>query len=156
MSENPERITTSEKERELLKDGLHVKASWDGKQVDPLLQWLVNQANRGAPQQAVTLTVGGNLISGFLVSYEQYLAQVGMQISSSYNEANGSAGKVREYFSQLAPNLDEKDLPPVQFVHLVSAEIYSNSGAPILIGGSLWRGKISSVDGFSLGKLVVR
>lgn len=153
MSEKPERITTAEKMRDLLQDELHIKTSWEGINVDPILQWLVDQTNRGGPQQAVTLTVGGHFISGFLASYEQYLAQTEQQILSALYT---SPENVKQYFARLAPKLDEKDLPPVQFVHLTNAEIYTHSGLPVLAGGSLWRGKISSVDGFTLGKLVVR
>jgi len=41
----------------------------------------------------------------------------------------------------------------MQYLHLKDAKVYTSSSTPVLSGGQLWRGKISSVDGFTLGTI---
>ena len=43
--------------------------------------------------------------------------------------------------------------PSPSFIHLRSAKIYAAGQRPLPTTGMLWRGKISSVDGFTIGVL---
>ena len=150
--QTPRELTTSH-----LADVAYVKQEWDGRGVDPLLQWLVIHTNvNSTNKHAVTLTVGGNLISGNLISVDAYLDQWANDFSANFSSDNGAKDSMKETVLswKVSPETKPDDLPPSQLIHLEDAEVFSSSGRPILPGGSLWRGKISSVDGFNLGRLV--
>lgn len=157
MSESKENKTLKEQVSALLGDHGYVKQEWEGRAVDQLLQWLVNHTNVNIENKHdITLTVGGNLISGLLISSSSYLDKFSEELSRQFTSENGSSDLMREQVLswKIEPEAADGDLPPSQFIHLEDARVYSSSGGPILNGGSLWRGKISSVDGFSLHGIV--
>jgi hypothetical protein len=139
-----------------LADSLYVKQEWEGRGVDPLLQAVVNHTNvNDSNEHAITLTVGGNLVSGILISANAFMDLWAAEFSSGFTSENGVADNVRDTFLAWKADpaeLNDDPLPP-QFIHLKQAEIYTTSGRPILAGGSLWRGKLSGIDGFNLGRL---
>ena len=49
-------------------DDVVAQIKWQGKQIDWLLQWLVKFVANTKVEMGVTLTVGGNLVSGHLIS----------------------------------------------------------------------------------------
>lgn len=156
MTETKVEKTVIDTMRDQLGDPFHAKTTWDGRNVDPLVQWIVNDVNRSKKNQhPVTFTVGGNLVSGILVSADAYFEQLAVDFSAFYESVNGSDEIIKKQVLSFKLNLIDTDAesPPVQFVHLKNAEIFTSNGRPIVSGGSLWRGKISSIDGFSLGKL---
>ena len=138
--------------REQLHDPLHVKQSWEGRRVDPLLQWLVDLTNRSNTSFVITLTVGGNLVSGVLISLNEYLDEWATQISSQVGHEESASAVKDQVLSWKIERTQEA--PTSQLVHLKDAEVFTSNGMPIAPGGALWRGKISSVDGFNLGRLV--
>ncbi|MBB4055092.1 MULTISPECIES: gas vesicle accessory protein GvpU [Pseudomonas] len=157
MSDLNEPQTHDDMLRGRLDDPLFVQQEWQGRGIDQLLQWLVNNTNAHPNNQhSITLTVGGNLISGKLISADAYFKKMTDHLAADFSAEDGS----REIFKEEAshwntPPITENGLlPPPQFIHLEAAEIYSSNERPILPGGSLWRGKLSSVDGFNLGRLV--
>jgi hypothetical protein len=158
MSEIQEpKKTPKELMKSHLADTAFVKQEWDGRGVDPLLQWLVIHTNAtSSNKHAVTLTVGGNLVSGILISADAFLDKWAEDFSANFTSDNGTDESMKKLVLswKFGLNVDSNDLPPAQLIHLEDAEVYSSSGRPILPGGSLWRGKISSVDGFNLGRLV--
>lgn len=141
-----------------LADSLYVKQEWEGRNVDPMLQSVVNHTNvNDSNEHAITLTVGGNLVSGILISANVFMELWAEEFSSGFDKESGAATSIRELFLSWKVDpaeLNEDPLPP-QFIHLKNAEIYTTSGKPILVGGSLWRGKLCGVDGFNLGRLVL-
>ena len=151
MSEN-EGSRSIDQLKERLLDPLHVMQSWEGRRVDPLLQWLVDLTNRSNTSFFITLTVGGNLVSGVLISLEEYLDQWAAQISSQIGHEESASAVNDQVLSWKVDRTQEQ--PAAQLVHLKDAEVFTSNGTPIVPGGALWRGKISSVDGFNLGRLV--
>ena len=141
-----------ERVNELLLDPAYVKQNWHGRSTDPLLQWLVGLTNSNNSTFAVTLTVGGNLVSGMLISLDEYLNQYATQISAQIGHEE-SAAVIRDQVLSWKPAQNEEN-PVPQLIHLKDAEVFTSNGMPIAPGGTLWRGKISSVDGFNLGRLV--
>lgn len=141
--------------RDQLGDPFHARTLWDGRNVDPLIQWIVDDANRTNNEHPVTFTVGGNLVSGILVSADAYFEQLAVDFSAFYETVNGSDEHIKKKVLSFKLNLIDSNAvaPPAQFVHLKNAETFTSSGRPILSGGSLWRGKISSIDGFSLNRI---
>ena len=143
----------------LINDSLFVKQHWEGRSLDQLLQVIVEHTNANiGNQHPITLTVGGNLVSGLLIAADAYIDAVADEFASDFKKEDGTADRIRDMIlgMKYIPNEDaEKNVPP-QFIHLMDAEVYTSSGRPIVSGGSLWRGKLSSVDGFSLGRLEVK
>jgi len=134
-----------------------VKQEWDGRNVDPLLQRLVNTTNiHESNEFAITLTIGGNLVSGILISSNAFMDLWAEEFASNFTNEDGTADRVRDEMLAWKVNpaeLRSDPLPP-QFIHLKEAEVFTLSGRPILPGGALWRGKLASVDGFNLTRLV--
>ena len=92
----------------------------------------------------ITLSVGGLLISGKVIREEQYMARF-------------LDGSVQEIINK-AVKSGKLELPPTKkahdFIHLADARFFSPGNLPIPSeGGVLWRGKISAIDGFTLGEL---
>lgn len=124
---------------------------------DFLLQHLVTIANNTGLSMGVTLIVGGGIISGQLIGGKEYfeLLKASMLSSTSNVEGVGEAfGQIFEEYSKIytAPP-EEKNLPT--FIHLKQAMIFSPGQTPIPSNGLLWRGRIASVAGFSLGSFSV-
>lgn len=158
MSDAPKKeLSRQEKLSRSLADSLYVKQEWEGRNVDPLLQAVVHNTNvHESNEHEITLTVGGNLISGILISGNAFMDLWANEFSAVFTKENGVADLVRDQFLNWKTDSDELlgDPMPPQFIHLRAAEIYSTNGRPILAGGSLWRGKLTGVDGFNLGRLV--
>jgi hypothetical protein len=117
---------------------------------------------------AVTLSVGGLLISGTIIRFSEYLKLFGNQISASTPELQDEvtrtfvaladkaqdAEREREREKEIWQSVGkhpEDDFTP-RYIHLKDAKFFlaADNGIPTQ-GGTLWRGKIVSVDGFSLG-----
>lgn len=115
---------------------------------------LVNNEEYGV-ELGVTVSVKGTVISGLLVGYDKYLKGIEETFNIPGNEAAQSIGKVFGLLSeQLHEDTDEQeneeDKSEPQFIHLKDAIIF-NSNLPINSQGVWWRGKLSSIDGFSFG-----
>lgn len=157
MSEKSE---TPKTQRETLKkaflDSLYVRQEWQGRNIDPLLQRVVDQTNKyTSNEHHITLTIGGNLVSGVLISGNAYMTLWAEVFSSEFTNEDGVADSIREdLLSWMVGPEDPEDSLSAQFIHLKEAEVYSSNGRPILSGGSLWRGKLTSVDGFNLGRII--
>ncbi|SPT98441.1 gas vesicle protein U [Lysinibacillus capsici] len=103
----------------------------------------------------ITLNVKGIVITGALISRSTYLKGV-----ASDFEGNGEIGNVfSDMFTKLielkkehTENADDKD-KTVYGVHLKNAQIFDGESVHEL---GYWRGKLSSVDGFSFGKMEPR
>jgi hypothetical protein len=124
---------------------------------DFLLQHLVSIANTTGLSMGVTLTVGGVTISGQLTGGEEYFALLkeAMLTSTSNIEGVGEAfGKIFDKYAEIYTTPpEETDLPT--FIHLKQAKMYLPGQAPMPSNGLLWRGRISTVAGFSLGSFSV-
>lgn len=155
MSEQVEVPNHSEILSEDLRDNDYVKQRWEGRSQDQLLQWIVEHTNVNGNEHRITLTVGGSLISGILIAADTYIEEIADQFSSVFDAVDGTAEDIRSFLLswKVSRNEDEDKNVVPQFIHLRNAEVFTSNGRPIVSGGSLWRGKISSVDGFNLGRL---
>ncbi|WP_157039451.1 hypothetical protein [Aquincola tertiaricarbonis] len=122
---------------------------------------------RGSLVLPVTLTVGGLQISGGLTTGRRYFDALAAQIQGAGGNAGASllatlATQVdnlgKEAYGRVdgAPEADEvKPRPNVlqrTFVHLQDARVFV-SGSTVQGGtGTMWRGKIASVDGLFFGQ----
>lgn len=109
----------------------------------------------------VTLSVGGRIVAGNLISGRQYFTELGLSLSQAADkQTTAAAADIMRTFadnwSQLAavydPSRFEDSAPAPSFIHLKNARYIIGSDF-VPAPGMLWRGKLSSVDGFSLGAL---
>ena len=87
----------------------------------------------------IILNVHGMIVSGELVSYKTYVNEFGKPKTDSQQDETAVKSEDRNY------------------IHLRNVKFYVSSGNPIPSNESkeiFWRGKLSSIDGFSLAKLL--
>lgn len=126
---------------------------------DPLLGVLVKTIN-GVPglEVGITLSIGPTMVTGQLCSGKAYLEGVAKDFEDS---GKGKPGQpIAETFAEAVRAFAEKaygperDDRPVSYIHLRDARHFlpgAQGGLPTK--GTWWRGKLSSVDGFSFGVL---
>jgi hypothetical protein len=121
---------------------------------DAFLGSLVMLANSGM-EIGITLNVRGTAISGVLISGETYFNELAGQFSSS-----PQAGLKDTFMKILKNNADrfqtsiEEDkknhtIRPPHYIHLKNC-CFMNAGSDSSSKKLLWRGLISSIDGFSV------
>ena len=122
---------------------------------DWFLQSLVNIVNSGGLSFGITLNVGGFLVSGQLVGGKEYFEGFGRDFASAFSGSE-SAEYVQKSFSKYGEvySSDKEAPPPPSYIHLKEAKFFNTNGNPIPGNrGVWWRGRLSQVDGFSLGSL---
>lgn len=108
----------------------------------------------------ITLTIGGACVSGQLISGRKYFEELGATMRAASTKAGDAAETLgnaweqfKEIYEQSATGEDEGVLP-AGYIHIKDARFFAPGHPPLPNGGSfLWRGKISSVDGFAIGQL---
>jgi hypothetical protein len=106
---------------------------------DRLLQVMIHAADMKDVEQGMILNVGGLIISGILVSIKKY--GEGAPVLKDVMKKAGLEAKPAKVFKE------------TEYIHLKDARIFIAGQAPLPVEGMWWRGKISSVDGFSFGTL---
>ncbi|WP_205478567.1 gas vesicle accessory protein GvpU [Sphingomonas arenae] len=130
---------------------------------DWFLQTLVEYANAGL-ELGLTLMVGGTTVSGILINGKKYFEKLSAVVREVDGGNNEVMQTIADSFSDLGRIYDRPDdaaedwiLPPASFIHLKSAYVFTPGGGSLPNGeGVLWRGRINSVDGFTLGLLSPR
>ena len=118
---------------------------------DLLLTALVVMANDHGGQVTVTLSVGGAAVSGNLVGRDVWLEALANRVSGS---GAGFLGLLTEEFKMDGVRSADPDWQE-NYVHLVDARFLTGS-APwpeLSTPGTLWRGRLGSVDGWAWGRL---
>ncbi|MBZ4418028.1 gas vesicle accessory protein GvpU [Myxococcus sp. RHSTA-1-4] len=128
-------------------------------EVDWYLESLVHIVTATKFSIGVTLSVGGTVVTGQLISGKEYLELSAGQISDAFKRLGVSeegAKGIKESLASPAERLyrEETDAQPAGYgyIHLKDARIVTGAASHAL-GGSLWRARLSTVDGFSLGEL---
>jgi hypothetical protein len=97
-------------------------------------------------EHEVTLLIGGFLVSGFVVSRNKYLQS---------HPTTGAISNVIERLRAEDPKIQVPENEAAEFIHLRDAKFFVPGGKPIPDNASVyWRGRLESVDGFTLGLLV--
>ncbi len=126
---------------------------------DWFLAELVSWANTFGFQAGITLHVGGTIVSGTMISGAAYFALFRENISVALS---GSRAEIEtpidEMLSTYASIYDKPEVTthPGHYIHLRDAYFFDPAGNALPRGGTLWRGKLSAIDGFSLGSLSTR
>ena len=112
-------------------------------------------------EMGITLTVSGAIVSGILISGKTYFDELGDSIQRGVSgsvEVAQALGKSWKQFTKIyekPEGVDDDWEPPLPgYIHLRDARVFAPGGRAIPSnGGVLWRGKLSSIDGFSMGNL---
>ncbi len=132
---------------------------------DPVLQALVFAVDTARGQMSVTLAVNGAVITGILVSAEEYAATVVAQIRRS-RAGNGEGEGLEDFFTPVAEQARERrerhaavlaggsapepELPA--YLHLVDA--FTVTGDHLPQGpGATWRIRVDDVGGWSVNPI---
>ncbi len=128
---------------------------------DWFLAWIIGHAESFGLDQGITLTVGGRLITGRVVSPKAYfdLARAAVQDGSFGGEGGEQMKSIlADSYGQWAELFPDVGAPigsgKFAYIHLKEAKVWNGNGTYLPTnGGGLWRGKLSAVDGFFLGEL---
>jgi hypothetical protein len=132
---------------------------------DWLLVQLTNLANEFQLEFGITLNVGGNLVSGTMISGKTYLKEMADLIEahtkSKPKDSQAFEQIMIDFFKNWIPYYDNQSentenafsrVP--RYIHMRNAQTVMGGGTVVPSkGGILWRGRISAVDGFSFGSL---
>jgi hypothetical protein len=131
---------------------------------DWFLELLVDVVNGTEIALAMTLNVGGMLVSGEMCSGHKYFEGFAKDLKDGiFGTIPSEASRIEEQFKQLGgiyakekrQPQDEHPKPP-QYIHLRNARIFHPGGTPIPTNrGVWWRGRLGAIDGFILGSLSI-
>jgi hypothetical protein len=143
-------------QQKLLTNQNLIKAEWDGRQTDWLLQWFVKFSNDMSMEISIVLTIGGNLVAGTLIPHKTYFELLADDFSKPFEAFEGDTAKnakdlILAYIPEPTPEGEVE--PACQYIHLKNARVFTGGNGPIATTGVLWRGKIAAVEGFSFGSI---
>ncbi|MFZ4451451.1 hypothetical protein [Salibacterium aidingense] len=124
-----------------------MKEVQEDKHSDYVLRYLVRLADNGA-EMDVTLNVGGATIKGVLIGNVKYLEELEHTLHRGNSELEE---KMTTFFDKMADKFKretDQDDYESGYLHLRKATLVDSQGK-VPLQGSLWRGKISDVNGFS-------
>jgi hypothetical protein len=131
---------------------------------DNIFELLVQVANTSEVELGVTLHVQGQVLTGKLISGETYWSETADRLRAQgagptklvetlATSMDRVADEYRSSFGEDEP--DDAGDPKSHFLHLRDARTLTPEG-PVPTDGALWRGRIASIDGFSVGELRAR
>lgn len=129
--------------------------------VDWFLQSTIETVIAKGVEIGVTLTVGGAIVSGTLIKGRTYFEELGATLTAA-SQAEGDMQSVlgeawkgyTAIYDKPAGAGDDWQAPAATYIHLRDTRFFSPGNAPLPTNqGVLWRGKLSSIDGFSIGSL---
>jgi hypothetical protein len=130
---------------------------------DHILEAFVSAANTFEFSMNISLMVKGIIVCGDIISGEEYFDRCATKITSVGGVIAIELGNVLKKISttykkdyQEEPNAPEK--PYINFIHLKNVQYYVPGNPPLPLTrneNELWRGKLSSVDGFSFGRFLI-
>lgn len=109
----------------------------------------------------ITVMVGGMVVSGTLISGAKYFEEMGNSIQGKGGEQEDVVNAIAESWKAWKVIYDKPEDAPddwkpeqTSFIHLRDARVFA-PGQPSLPSnqGVLWRGKLSSIDGFTMAQI---
>ena len=98
----------------------------------------------------ISLNVNGSVISGTLISAKDYFETM----SETFEDGNEIAQKISEQLAATGESFESSKSTEANFIHLKNTKVYCGDSKPTPSEGKiLWRGKLSEVDGFFLGRI---
>ncbi|PPA70835.1 gas vesicle accessory protein GvpU [Jeotgalibacillus proteolyticus] len=117
---------------------------------DNIIEFFVQAANKHDFSLDITLNVKGSVISGTMISAKDYFDE----LSEAFEDGNEVAQKLSEQLAKAGESVESNGSEEAHFVHMKNTKVYigDNKSTPSR-GKILWRGKLSEIDGFFLGKI---
>ena len=117
---------------------------------DSILEFFTQAANKHDFALDITLNVNGAIVTGTTISAKEYFDT----LSDSIGDGNEVAQKLSEELANAGQSLEDASDTQTNFIHLKNTKVYLGDSKPTPSQGKIiWRGKISEVDGFFLGKI---
>ncbi|MFD2627992.1 gas vesicle accessory protein GvpU [Oceanobacillus kapialis] len=118
---------------------------------DNILSHFVFASNKHDFNLDISLLVNGALVSGTLISAQEYF----QLLSKSFEDGNDISQALGEQLAKTSEQLESQENPEqAEYIHLKNSQIYSGGSKPTPSKSDiLWRGKLSEVDSFFLGKI---
>ena len=123
---------------------------------DWLLQHLIEVTNSGIPVP-VTLTTAAGLVTGVTITGPDFLDLFKLELTRQWpaHMQDTYSEVVEQWKADIyskSPD-NEADSPAPTFIHLKDARLFNAGTVVPGSGGMLWRGKLSSIIGFTIGVL---
>lgn len=125
-----------------------------------LTAWVKITNNQPDMTTAITLQVGGLIVTGMLIGIAEYHKALGELFARSTNDATAQKtwrDMFRAMGESYTPSLTSNDDLLPSYIHLGNARVLRADGQLIPHnGGVLWRGRLATVDGWWFGSLESR
>ncbi|MEI4769829.1 gas vesicle accessory protein GvpU [Psychrobacillus sp. FJAT-51614] len=122
-----------------------------GTNKDNILEFLAQAANKHDFNLDITLNVKGAVITGTMVSAKEYFST----LSDTLKDGNDIAQMLSEQLDQAGEVAQNSDDTGANFLHMKDTKVYCGDSKPTPSKGQiLWRGKLSEIDGFFLGRIL--
>lgn len=121
---------------------------------DWFLGHFVSMANDSGVSVGITLFVNGLIVSGATISGADYFKAIGDQVRGAIgvSEEESEGNLFQPYIDDYTRDREEDEAPlTLTYVHLKDAQVWAPGQPMAPKGGMFWRGRLSSVDGFTLG-----
>ncbi|KMM36693.1 gas vesicle accessory protein GvpU [Guptibacillus hwajinpoensis] len=119
-------------------------------QKDSILEFFTQASNKHDFSLDITLNINGAIVTGTTVSAKEYFDT----LSDSIGAGNDVAEKLSEQFANAGQALEDNNGAETNYIHLKNTKVYVGDNKPTPSKGKiLWRGKISEIDGFFLGRI---
>lgn len=127
--------------------------------LDQLLQVLAAIPEKTSLEIAITLNVGGLIVSGRIISQQAYFKELKklIKLGDKHHEIKEILEDLIIQFQDQVRRHEEEavKLPLPEFIHLKNAKMYPSHGRGMpSTREAIWRGRISEVGGFSLGEIL--
>ncbi|OLS38198.1 hypothetical protein BTR22_06810 [Alkalihalophilus pseudofirmus] len=123
---------------------------------DAVIQMLLDLSDEGGIEIGITLNMNGTVVAGKLISPQRYYE--GLILSADSVSDTTMAQILHKKFSDLNESFlserqeqekDDKEMIST-FIHLKDASYLSKSSDSLTHTQAWWRGRIDSIDGFSI------
>lgn len=115
---------------------------------DALFEFLIYLVNNLEITIGITVSLNGMVLSGTLISAKEYFAKFGKDFVSGFGVTDKSqSSDLENTFIDMGAKVQDDTSG---FFHMENVRLFVGSHP---VKGSLWRGRISSVNGFVLGEL---
>ncbi|ULT55703.1 gas vesicle protein GvpU [Neobacillus drentensis] len=117
---------------------------------DNILEFFVQAANKHNFSLDITLNVNGSVITGTIISAKEYFDT----LSEIFKDGDDIAIMLSEQLSNAGKSTQSDIDSEANFIHMKETKVYCGDSKPTPSKGDiLWRGKLTEVNGFFLGKI---
>ncbi|UOR13518.1 gas vesicle accessory protein GvpU [Halobacillus amylolyticus] len=117
---------------------------------DNILEFFVKASNKHGFELDISLLVNGAVVSGTMVSAKEYFEN----LSESFEDGSDLSQELSAQLAQAGESAQSSSDGEAYFIHLKNVLVYCGDSKPTPSKGKiLWRGKLSEVDSFFLGKI---